>query len=72
MLRRSGLIGKDDRKVHSGDMQGRGKEVENTSELEASFGKGRQHMCQFDLFKGTDFNDKMSEEWLYSVKAVYC
>jgi len=36
MLRRSGLIGRDGRKVHSDKVQGRSKELEHTSELEAS------------------------------------
>jgi len=69
MLRRSGLIGRDDRNVHSDEMQGRRKELEHTSELEASFGNGHQLMYQFDLFNGARFNDKMTEDWLHSVKA---
>jgi hypothetical protein len=36
MLRRSGLIGRDGRNVHSDKMQGRSKELEHTSKLEAS------------------------------------
>jgi len=68
MLRRSGLIGTDDRNVHSDEIQGREKEL-NTSEHEASFGKGRQLMYQFDLFNGAGFNNKMRKEGLCSVKA---